>query len=149
MLMYKFLVSIEKKASWTQPSETLGKPYFYPRPADSIGWSVGRSVGRSVRPQILVFFGRNSISQLWDLIDTWGFREDLPLEPLNDPIVCTYIYIYIYIYIYTSNSYFLALGLNRDLGFSWGPSHGTPHDPIVYINIYTVSYTHLTLPTKA
>ena len=55
---------------------------FYPQSADSIGPSVHRSVGPSVSPQILAFF-RNPVSQLWDLIKTWGFREDLKLIVLH------------------------------------------------------------------
>ena len=50
--------------------------------ADSITPSVGPSVGRSVGPSS---FFQIQISQLWDLIETWGFREDLPLDPPDDP----------------------------------------------------------------
>ena len=39
------------------------------------------------------------ISQLWDKIETWGFREDLHLEPPHDPIVYININIYLFIYI--------------------------------------------------
>ena len=44
--------------------------YFFPRPADSIGPSVCWLVCSTFQ-----------ISQLRNLIETWGFREDLPLEP--------------------------------------------------------------------
>ena len=30
-------------------------------------------------------FSTFQISQLWDLIETWGFREDLPLVFPHDP----------------------------------------------------------------
>ena len=39
--------------------------------------SVGRSVGPSVRPSKYFEFSENSVSQLWDQIETWGFREDI------------------------------------------------------------------------
>ena len=63
---------------------TMESP-FYPRPADSIGPIVGPSVGRSVGPSKYFEFLENSVSQLWDLIETWGFREDLPLVFPHDP----------------------------------------------------------------
>ena len=39
--------------------------------------SVGLSVRPSAGPNFLGFFVENPVSQLWDLIETWGFREDL------------------------------------------------------------------------
>ena len=64
------------------------------------------------------------ISQHWDLIETWGFRVDLPLDPPHDPrwwwtppttesTLCK-----------NKKSNFSALELDRDLGFSRGPPAG-------------------------
>ena len=59
-----------------------GTIVFYPRPADSIGHSVRRP---SVPPSKMSKKNQIQISQLWDLIETWGFREDLPLVFPHDP----------------------------------------------------------------
>ena len=83
--------------------------------ADSITPSVGPSVPRSK-------FFPQEISQLWDFIETWDFREDLKPIVLSPPMphppestLCNHI-----------NSYFSALGLHRDLGFSRGPQAHSP-----------------------
>ena len=52
---------------------------FYPQPADSIGPVVG--------PSKYFEFFENPVSQLWDLIETWGFREDDPCDFPDIPIL--------------------------------------------------------------
>ena len=62
---------------YPRPADSIG---HYLRPADSIGHYVGLFVCLSVQN-----FSTFQISQLWDLIETWGFREDLPLVFPHDP----------------------------------------------------------------
>ena len=77
-------------------------------------------------PFVCHVFSFLAIPPVWDLIETWGFREDLPLVFPHDPrwqsvgrsagrSVKNF-----------SNFNFSALGLDRDLGFSRGTPSGIP-----------------------
>ena len=62
-------------------SSDFKKDHFYPRPADSIGHSVRPSLRRPSVPPSLQNVQKNQIqiSQLWNLIETWGFLVDLQI----------------------------------------------------------------------
>ena len=53
-------------------------------------------VGRFVLQSKSIAIFKNPISQLWDLIRTWGFRDGLNMKPLNTSILFIYINIYIF-----------------------------------------------------
>ena len=91
--------------------------HFYPRPADNIGPSVPPKCKKN---QI-------QISQLWDLIETWGFRVDdpcdfpdipiLPHKKFTIPNITQLLKNCDFSQFFGNNS---SLGLDRDLGFSRG-----------------------------
>ena len=53
-------------------------------------------VGRFILQSKSIAIFKNPISQLWDLIRTWGFRDGLNMKPLNTSILFIYINIYIF-----------------------------------------------------
>ena len=53
-------------------------------------------VGRFILQSKSIAIFKNHISQLWDLIRTWGFRVALNMKPLNTSILFIYINIYIF-----------------------------------------------------
>ena len=62
----------------------------------------------------------NSVSQLWDLIEIWGFREDIKdiitVDDADNNIDKDS----------NDDKGISALGLDRDMGFLRGPSFETP-----------------------